>query len=135
MDNNSKTVLDDFGKCVIEEVYDRSLYGAKRILELTTKNPIDLERYSILSQLTEEKKKKIYELMTQTTVDVIYRFLEMIEEHDDEYKIIVEKDNKKYSLTDISEKMGSEIADIDYEDGWIRRFSKIDETRQEMEME
>ena len=43
--------------------------------------------------------------MTQTTVDVIYRFLEMIEEHDDEYKIIVEKDNKKYSLTDISEKL------------------------------
>ena len=135
MDNNSKTVLDDFGKCVIEEVYDRSLYGAKRILELTTKNPIDLEQYSILSQLTEEQKKKIYDLMMQTTVDVIYRFLEMIEEHDDEYKIIVEKDNKKYSLTDISEKMGSEIADIDYEDGWIRRFSKIDETRQEIEME
>ena len=128
MDNDNKMVLDDFGKCVIEEVYDRSLYVAKRILELTTKNPIDLERYSILSQLTEEQKKKIYDLMTQTTVDVIYRFLEMIEEHDDEYKIIVEKDNKKYSLTDISEKMGSEIADIDYEDGWIRRFSKIDGT-------
>lgn len=134
MDNNCKTVLDDFGKCVIEEVYDRSLYGAKRILELTTKNPIDLERYSILSQLTEDQKKKIYDLMTQITVDVIYRFLEMIEEHDDEYKIIVEKDNKKYSLTDISEKMGSEIADIDYEDGWIRRFSKIDEIRQKKEM-
>lgn len=128
MDNDSKTVLDDFGKCVIEEVYDRSLYGSKRILELTTKNPIDLERYSILSQLTEEQKKKIYDLMAQTTVDVIYRFLEMIEEHDDEYKIIVEKDNKKYSLTDISEKMGSEIADIDYEEGWIRRFSKIEKT-------
>ena len=66
--------------------------------------------------------------MTTTTVDVIYRFLEMIEEHDDEYKIIVEKDNKKYSLTDISEKMGSEIADIDYEEGWIRRFSQLDTT-------
>lgn len=128
MDKDSKTVLDEFGKCVIEEVYDRSLYGAKRILELTTKNPIDLERYQILSQLTEEQQKKIYELMIETTVDVIYRFLEMIEEHDDEYKIIVEKDNKKYSLTDISEKMGSEIADIDYEDGWIRRFSKLDTT-------
>lgn len=85
--------------------------------------------------MTEEQKKKIYDLMTQTTVDVIYRFLEMIEEHNDEYKIIVEKDNKKYSLTDISEKMGSEIADIDYEDGWIRRFSKIDEIRQKKEME
>lgn len=42
------------------------------------------------------------------------------------FKIIVEKDNKKYSWTDISEKMGNEIADIEYEDGWIRRFSQID---------
>ncbi len=49
----------------------------------------------------------------------------MIEEHDEEFKIIIENSSGKYSLTDISEKMGSEIADVDYEDGWIRRFSKI----------
>lgn len=58
-------------------------------------------------------------------MDIIYRFLEMIEEHDEEFKIIIENSSGKYSLTDISEKMGSEIADVDYEDGWIRRFSKI----------
>ena len=63
MDKDNKAVLDEFGKCVIEEVYDRSLYGAKRILELTTKNPIDLERYQILSQLTEEQQKKIIEVI------------------------------------------------------------------------
>ena len=40
---NKECILDYFGKCVIEEVYDRALYGAKRTLELTTKNPIVLE--------------------------------------------------------------------------------------------
>ena len=50
-------------------------------------------------------------------MDIIYRFLEMIEEHDEEFKIIIENSSGKYSLTDISEKMGSEIADVDYEDG------------------
>lgn len=123
--DNKGFILDYFGKCVIEEVYDRALYGAKRTIDLTTKNPINLEKYSIFSELSQEQKKKIYELMTETTVDIIYRFLEMIEEHDDEFKIVVEKDNNKYSLTDISEKMGSEIADVEYEDGWIKRFSKI----------
>lgn len=123
--DNKEKILNYFGKCVIEEVYDRALSDAKRTLELNTKNPINLEKYSIFSNLTQEQKKKLYELMTETTVDIIYRFLEMIEEHDDEFKIIVEKDNSKYSLTDISEKMGSEIADIDDEDGWIKHFSKI----------
>lgn len=122
---NKECILDYFGKCVIEEVYDRALYSAKRTLELTTKNSIVLEKYSIFSELTQEQKKKLYELITETTVDIIYRFLEMIEEHDDEFKIIIENGNSKYSLTDISEKMGSEIADVDYEEGWIKRFSKI----------
>lgn len=123
--NNKEYILDYFGKCVIEEVYDNALYSAIRTLELTTKNPVKLEKYAIFSELTKEQKKKLNQLITETTVDIIYRFLEMIEEHDDEFKIIVEKDNSKYSLTDISEKMGSEIADIEYEDGWIKRFSKL----------
>ena len=46
----------------------------------------------------------------------------------DDGNVYVVKTKKIISLTDISEKMGSEIADIDYEDGWIRRFSKLDTT-------
>ena len=56
---NKECILDYFGKCVIEEVYDRALYGAKRTLELTTKNSIVLEKYSIFSELTQEQKKEI----------------------------------------------------------------------------
>ncbi|SCY02797.1 hypothetical protein SAMN02910370_01100 [Lachnospiraceae bacterium XPB1003] len=127
MDNSNinDDILNYFGKCVIEEVYDPALYGVNRVIDLTTKNPIDQKNYSVFSDLTEEQKVKLKELMKSTTVDIIYRFLEMIEEHDDEFKIVIEKESESYSLTEISEKMGSEIADVESEEGWINRFSEL----------
>ena len=119
MDNSNinEDILNYFGKCVIEEVYDPALYGVNQVIDLTTKNPIDQKNYSVFSDLTEEQKVKLKELMKSTTVDIIYRFLEMIEEHDDEFKIVIEKESESYSLTEISEKMGSEIADVESEEG------------------
>lgn len=127
MDNSNinEDILNYFGKCVIEEVYDPALYGVNQVIDLTTKNPIDQKNYSVFSDLTEEQKVKLKELMKSTTVDIIYRFLEMIEEHDDEFKIVIEKESESYSLTEISEKMGSEIADVESEEGWINRFSEL----------
>ena len=127
MDNSNinDDILNYFGKCVIEEVYDPALYGVNQVIDLTTKNPIDQKNYSVFSDLTEEQKVKLKELMKSTTVDIIYRFLEMIEEHDDEFKIVIEKESESYSLTEISEKMGSEIADVESEEGWINRFSEL----------
>ena len=127
MSDSDKTeeIVDYFGECVIEEVYDPALFGANSIIDLTTKNSIDLKNYSVFSDFTEEQKEKLKELMKCTTIDIIYRFLEMIEEHDDEFKIVIEKGEETYSLTDISEKMGSEIADAEDEDGWIRKFSEL----------
>ncbi len=127
MSDSDKTeeIVDYFGECVIEEVYDPALFGANSIIDLTTKNSIDQKNYSVFSSFTEEQKEKLKELMKITTVDIIYRFLEMIEEHDDEFKIVIEKGEETYSLTDISEKMGSEIADAEDEEGWIRKFSEL----------
>ena len=127
MDNSNinDDILNYFGKCVIEEVYDPALYGVNQVIDLTTKNPIDQKNYSVFSDLTEEQKVKLKELMKSTTVDIIYRFLEMIEEHDDEFKIVIEKESESYSLTEINKKMGSEIADVESEEGWINRFSEL----------
>ena len=125
MEGQYEDILNYFGKCVIEEVYDPALYGVNQVIDLTTKNPIDQKNYSVFSDLTEEQKVKLKELMKSTTVDIIYRFLEMIEEHDDEFKIVIEKESESYSLTEISEKMGSEIADVESEEGWINRFSEL----------
>ena len=82
MSDSDKTeeIVDYFGKCVIEEVYDPALFGANRIIDLTTKNSIDQKNYSVFSSFTEKQKEKLKELMKITTVDIIYRFLEMIEE-------------------------------------------------------
>lgn len=121
--NNKEIVLNYFGKCVIEEVYDRAIFGARRIIKQTTPNRMDLDRYAVFSEFSQEQQEKVCELLTETVVDTIYRFLEMIEEHDEEFKLVVEMNKVKYSLTDISEKMGSEIVDLD--DGWINRFSHI----------
>lgn len=123
--NKTEDIVNCFGKCVIEEVYDPALYGVNQVIDLTTKNPIDQKNYSVFSSFTEEQKEKLKELMKTTTVDIIYRFLEMIEEHDEEFKIVIENGSESYSLTDISEKMGSEIADIEDEEGWINQFSKL----------
>ncbi len=105
MSDSDKTeeIVDYFGECVIEEVYDPALFGANSIIDLTTKNSIDQKNYSVFSDFTEEQKEKLKELMKCTTIDIIYRFLEMIE----------------------SEKMGSEIADAEDEEGWIRKFSEL----------
>ena len=127
MDNSNinEDILNYFGKCVIEEVYDPALYGVNQVIDLTTKNPIDQKNYSVFSDLTEEQKVKLKELMKSTTVDIIYRFFFIFEEHDDEFKIVIEKESESYSLTEISEKMGSEIADVENEEGWINRFSEL----------
>ena len=77
---NKECILDYFGKCVIEEVYDRALYGAKRTLELTTKNPIVLEKYSIFSELTQEQKKKLYEQLIREesiTQSAVYQLISL----------------------------------------------------------
>lgn len=121
--DNKENALNYFGKCVIEEVYDRALFGAKRIVKQTTPNRMDLERYDVFSELSQEQQEKVCDLLTETVMDTIYRFLEMVEEHDDEFKLFVEMNKVGYSLTDISEKIGSEIADLD--DGWINQFSQI----------
>lgn len=123
--NKAEEVVNYFGKCVIEEVYDPAIYGANGIIDLTTKNPIDQKNYSVFSGLSEEQKEKLKELIKDTTIDIVYRFLEMIEEHDEEFKIVIENGGESYSLTDISEKMGSEIADVESEDGWIKQFSEL----------
>ncbi len=121
--DNKEKALNYFGKCVIEEVYDRALSGAKRIVKRTTPNHMDLEQYDVFSEFSQEQQEKVCDLLAETVMDTIYRFLEMVEEHDNEFKICVEMNKVEYNLIDISEKMGSEIADID--DGWISQFSQI----------
>lgn len=121
--NNKEIALNYFGKCLIEEIYDRALFVARNIVKQITLNCIYLEKYNIFSEFSIEQQEKVCNLLMETVMDTIYRFFEMIEEHDGEFKLISDIKEGKYSLTDICEKVKEEIADID--DGWIKQFSKI----------
>lgn len=117
-------LLDLIGKLIIENVRDRALDISMGIVNQTTINPVDLNYYSVLSELEVEEKEKVCDLLSATITDTIYRFLEMFEEYDELLKLCIKYNGNEYDMTKISEKMGSEIASYE-DDGWIQKFSKI----------
>jgi len=119
-----QTILDSFGKLVIEEVRDGALRVSMDIANQKTVNPIKLKQYNVLLNLSAEQQEAICDLLSETITDTIYRFLEMFEENTGKIKLNITKDGEEYDMVKISEKMGSEIACYD-DTGWIQKFSKI----------
>jgi len=119
-----QTILDSFGKLVIEEVRDGALRVSMDIANQKTVNPIKLKQYNVLLNLSAEQQEAICDLLSETITDTIYRFLEMFEENTGKIKLNITKDGEEYDIVKISEKMGSEIACYD-DTGWIQKFSKI----------
>ena len=123
-EKEKQELLDKFGERVIGHVRDISLKSAMGKAKVNTVNPVKKEQYSGLSNLSEEEKELVCDLLSETITITIYNFLDMFEAYSDEMKLNVIHDNNEYDLCSITEKMGGEIAFAD-EDGWIQKFSKI----------
>lgn len=116
--------MDLLGKLVIHNVRDGALKTSMKIATLETKNPLKKKQYAALEGLTVPQQEAICDLLSETITDVIYRFMEMIEQNEDFIKLLVKYNDKEYDYAKISEVMGSEI--VCYEDeGWIQKFSDI----------
>lgn len=122
--DEKQSLLDIFGKILISEVRDRALKISMNIVMQTTVNNLDLERYKVFTNLNNEEKEAMCDLLSETITDTIYRFLEMFEDYSDIMELDLIQCDNKYDIKLISEKMGSEIACYE-DDGWIQRFSKI----------
>lgn len=122
--DEKQSLLDIFGKILISEVRDRALKISMNIVIQTTVNNLDLERYKVFTNLNNEEKEAMCDLLSETITDTIYRFLEMFEDYSDIMELDLIQGDNKYDIKLISEKMGSEIACYE-DDGWIQRFSKI----------
>lgn len=122
--DEKQSLLDIFGKILISEVRDRALKISMNIVMQTTVNNHDLERYKVFTNLNNEEKEAMCDLLSETITDTIYRFLEMFEDYSDIMELDLIQGDNKYDIKLISEKMGSEIACYE-DDGWIQRFSKI----------
>lgn len=122
--DEKQSLLDIFGKILISEVRDRALKISMNIVMQTTVNNLDLERYKVFTNLNNEEKEAMCDLLSETITDTIYRFLEMFEDYSDIMELDLIQGDNKFDIKLISEKMGSEIACYE-DDGWIQRFSKI----------
>lgn len=119
-----KEIMDTIGEIVISNIRDSSLKISMDIVKGTTKNQIKLHQYDKLADLSAEEQELVCDLLSETITDVIYRFLEIFEEHSDKIKFFYNYNGAEYDVTEISEKMGSEIACFD-DNGWIQKFSKL----------
>lgn len=116
--------MDKFGEFIISNVRDNALKISMDIVHMTTKNQVKARQYNNLNNLSYEEQEAICDLLSETVTDVIYRFLEAFEENDEKIKLLYNYNGTDYDLTQVSEKMGSEIACFE-DDGWIQKFSKL----------
>lgn len=119
-----KEIMDKFGEFIISNVRDNALKISMDIVHMTTKNQVKARQYNNLNNLSYEEQEAICDLLSETVTDVIYRFLEAFEENDEKIKLLYNYNGTDYDLTQVSEKMGSEIACFE-DDGWIQKFSKL----------
>ena len=100
-------VMEQLGKLVIKEVRDRALKISMDIVTGDTRNCLKKEQYKSLSNLSNEQKEAICDLLSETITDTIYRFLEMFEENNEKVKLKIEFEGNEYDALEISEKWGA----------------------------
>ncbi|WP_440120995.1 hypothetical protein [Tenacibaculum sp. Ill] len=103
----NEEILDDFGKEVINTVFDFNYVMLKsNINNNLKKGTLDNKKISFFSE--------------ETLRSVLFDFLKIFEENE-EFKLYYEKDGQKVNLVEISEMLKAEPI---IENGWIERFSK-----------
>ena len=106
MKSSNQEILDEFGKIVVDTVFDFNYVMLKSNIDNnlkkgTLKNKIDF--------LSEESLRSI-----------LFDFLKIFEENEN-FKIYYEKEGQKVNLVEISEMLKAEPI---IKNGWIERFSK-----------
>ena len=103
---SNQEILDNFGKKVIDTVFDFNYVMLKSNIHSNLK--------------TDTLESKIEFLSEESLRSILFDFLKIFEENED-FKIYYEKDDQKANLVEISEMLKAEPI---IENGWIERFSK-----------
>ena len=116
----NQEILDDFGKKIINNIYDDALSYFMQLKNGTTKWNTGKEYTDVINKLDKKEQDLLFKYFKETIETTIFGLLGFFEEHP-EFKIIYEKDGQQVDLNEISEMLKAEpIA----ENGWIERFSK-----------
>lgn len=113
---NSTNDLDLFGKFLVENLRDRGINFAERILKNESKAPVYSELQSKLSQLTSDQKESVKIAVLASFDSAIHDFLFAIQDVN-HIQILVEGKN----IVDLSDGIhGESFSD----EGWNAKFSK-----------
>ena len=118
---SNKNVLDDFGKLVVNNIYDDGINYFTQLKNNQTKWGTGKEYTDVFNKLNEIDKLTLQNYVDQTIRTTIFGFLGIFEENEN-FKIIFEENGKQINLVEISEMLKSEPIG---ENGWIARFSKV----------
>ena len=114
-------ILDEFGKLIINNIFDESLTYYESLRTKTTKWNIGQEYSEIIDKLSEHDKDILFTYIKSILSASIFSFLQIFEENSN-FKIIYEDNKKIVDLNKISEMLKAEHHG---ENGWIERFSKF----------
>lgn len=103
---SNQEILDEFGKNLINKVFDFNYMMLKSNIKSNLKKNTMEEKVNYLSE--------------ETLRSILFDFLKIFEENE-EFKLYYEKNNQKINLVEISEMLKAEPI---IENGWIERFSK-----------
>jgi hypothetical protein len=113
-------ILDNFGKIVVDNIYDDQMLFHKRILADQTPWGIKKEYVAVTNKLDANDQAILTNYMHDILSTSLFAFLKVFEEHQ-EYKIVYEEEGRQVNLAEISEMLKAEPI---IDDGWIARFSK-----------
>ncbi len=117
---SNKEILDEFGKEVVQQVFDDGFRYFNQVLENNTKWNTGEKFSHVFNKLSDEDKEIAREYIKEVLGSAIFSFLGIFEENT-KFKILFEDAHQKVDLTEISEMLKAEPT---IENGWIARFSK-----------
>lgn len=112
-----KSILDEYGKLMIQSVFDNQYNFIKNDI----KDLAETEGYkNLFGNMNPLQKREIENYTNELLRGCLFDFLKIFEEND-EFKLIYEEDGQQVNLVKISEMLKAEPF---IENGWIQRFSK-----------
>ena len=113
---NNRDILNDFGKIIVEQVYDNQYRFIKNSIEDLSRTD---EYKNLFNNMSVTQKNEIENYTKEILQGALFDFLNIFEENE-EYRLVYEEEGKQVNLVEISEMLKAELI---IEDGWIDRFS------------
>ncbi|SHK59857.1 hypothetical protein [Maribacter aquivivus] len=116
--NTNQEILDEFGKILISDVFDKGY----EIIKNDVSDLAETEGYeNLFVNMNNDQKREIEKYTKEVLEGALFNFLKMFEEKE-QFKLIYQNENIPVNLVKISEMLKAEPI---IENGWINRFSEF----------